>query len=65
MDNKNFYVYILLGAVILAGVGGFMISDSYQSEEPKSEMIVGMTATVVDSEIFLEELDNEKEETHT
>ena len=65
MDNKNFYVYILLGAVILAGVGGYMISDSYQVEEPKSEMIAGMTATVTDSETYLEELENEKEETYT
>tara|TARA_B100000902_G_scaffold172912_1_gene166981 strand:- start:3163 stop:3360 length:198 start_codon:yes stop_codon:yes gene_type:complete len=65
MDNKKFYVYILLGAVILAGVGGYMISDSYQSEEPKSEMIVGMSATVIDSELYLEELENEKEENHT
>ena len=27
MNNNNLYAYLLLGAVVLAGVGGFMMAD--------------------------------------
>jgi len=33
MNNKNTYAYVLLGAVILAGVAGYMMSDSADSSE--------------------------------
>ena len=32
--NKNLYAYLLLGAVVLAGVGGFMFADMDTGSEP-------------------------------
>ena len=33
MNKNNAYAYLLLGAVILAGVGGFMFSDGIAGDE--------------------------------
>ncbi len=32
MNNKNMYAYILLGAVLLAGVAGYMMADQADSD---------------------------------
>jgi hypothetical protein len=32
MNNKNMYAYILLGAVLLAGVAGYMMADQAESD---------------------------------
>jgi len=31
MNNKNMYAYIMVGAVLLAGLAGYMMSDSGDS----------------------------------
>jgi hypothetical protein len=41
MNNNNVYAYLLLGAVVLAGVGGFMMSDY----SPASDVSMGTGTT--------------------
>ena len=41
MNKNHIYAYLLLGAVVLAGAGGFMFSESFSSEEVE----VPVTAT--------------------
>lgn len=59
MDNK-YYAYLLLGAVVLAGVAGFMISDSMQEEKFTASNMPATTGfsislTVVDEDITINE----------
>ena len=59
MDNK-YYAYLLLGAVLLAGVAGFMISDSMQEEKFTASNMPAATGfsislTVLDEAITINE----------
>ena len=39
MNKNHIYAYLLLGAVVLAGAGGFMFSESFSSEEVEVPVI--------------------------
>ena len=47
--NNNMYAYLLLGAVVLAGVGGFMMADYSPTADvpaPTSMHSTNMTITI-------------------
>ena len=59
MDNK-YYAYLILGAVVLAWVAGFMISDSMQEEKFTASNMpaatgFSITLTVADEGIAINE----------
>jgi len=49
MNNKNMYAYILLGAVLLAGVAGYMMADQAESDTvilpDTNEVLITVTIT--------------------
>jgi len=57
MDRNKAYAYLLLGAVVLAGVGGFMFSESIFSDEGVEAPSIStgtISFTVLDSNIYSE-----------
>lgn len=52
--NKNVYAYLMLGAVVLAGLGGFYFSEggltsvSQENQAPATGML---SITIVDAEV--------------
>lgn len=49
MNKNHAYAYLLLGAVVLAGLGGFMLSDYSLTEDvttPTSMHTTNMTITI-------------------
>ncbi len=58
MNKNHVYAYLLLGAVVLAGVGGFMLSDyspTSEISEPTSFHSVH-TITILDPNQITEEM---------
>jgi len=56
MNNKNMYAYILLGAVVLAGVTGFMIADQ---DSPSSVILPDTNEVIVSVKIAGDSLDTD------
>ena len=69
MNNNNVYAYLLLGAVVLAGIGGFMFSDSLFADEPVSSgpsystAVLSWTVAGADIDSITEDANNGQEET--
>jgi hypothetical protein len=57
MNNNNVYAYLLLGAVVLAGLGGFMFADMNMSSEP-TPTITGPTSYTTTMAITIESPDD-------
>ncbi len=52
--NNNVYAYLLLGAVVLAGLGGFYFSEgglTSVSPEPQAPITGMLSITIVDAEL--------------
>ena len=58
MNKNNVYAYLLLGAVVLAGVGGFMMADyspTAEISEPTTSFHSIHTITISDPNEIMEE----------
>jgi len=66
MDRNKAYAYLLLGAVVLAGVGGFMFSESIFSDEGVEAPSIStgtISFTVLDTSVDSDEGDSNVETT--
>ena len=63
MNNKNMYAYILLGAVLVAGLAGYMMSENDNSNyiELPSEGSYNIVVDVVSGENTVTENSNSEE----
>ena len=61
MNNKNMYAYILLGAVLLAGLAGYMMADQSEPDAvilpDTNEVLITVTiaGNSLDTDVVLED----------